>query len=170
MTDDLLRDYPVIHDVPVRWGDMDAFQHVNNVVYFQYFESARVAYLEALGVMEFMKDTTIGPILASIDCRFLFPVTYPDTLRVGARVSQLGSDRFVIAHRAVSVQHGRLVAEGESMAVTFDYTAQRKAPLPEFVARAHSRPGGFARQCAGIAPRSLVAARWTWSVALQKIP
>ncbi len=133
MTDDLLRDYPVIYDVPVRWGDMDAFQHVNNVVYFQYFESARVAYLEALGVMEFMKDTTIGPILASINCSFRFPVTYPDTLRVGARVSQLGSDRFVIAHRAVSVQHSRLAAEGESMAVTFNYAAQRRALLPEFV-------------------------------------
>jgi acyl-CoA thioester hydrolase len=133
MTDHLLRCYPVILEVPVRWGDMDAFQHVNNIVYFQYFESARVAYLEALGVVEFMNGTTIGPILASIDCRFRFPVTYPDTLRVGARVSQLGSDRFVIAHRAVSTQHGRLAAEGEGMAVTFDYAAQRKAPLPEMV-------------------------------------
>jgi acyl-CoA thioester hydrolase len=131
--DELLQAYPVIIDVHVRWGDMDAFQHVNNVVYFQYFESARVSYLEALDVLGFMEATSIGPILASINCQFRFPVTYPDTLRVGTRVSGVGVDRFVIAHRAVSTRHARLVAEGEGVAVTFDYAAQRKVLLPDSV-------------------------------------
>ena len=133
MANDLLKHFPVILDVPVRWGDMDAFQHVNNIVYFQYFESGRIAYFEALQIDDFLSGRKVGPILASISCQFRFPVTYPDTLQVGTRVSQIGSDRFVMEHRAISTRHDRLVAESEGTGVSFDYAAQRKAPIPDAV-------------------------------------
>lgn len=130
---DSLSHYLVTIEVPVRWGDMDAFQHVNNTLYFRYFESARIAYFEQLAVADFLSSNGIGPILASTSCRFRFPVTYPDTLIVGARISQMGADRFVMEYRAVSQRHNKLAAEGEGLLVSYDYGAGRKAPIPDVV-------------------------------------
>ena len=68
-----LEGYPVVIDEQVVWGEMDAFQHVNNTVYFRYFESARIAYFGAVGYLEWMKAEGSGPILASTRCRFRRP-------------------------------------------------------------------------------------------------
>ncbi len=129
----LLAAYPVILAIPVAWGDMDAFQHVNNVVYFRYFESARIAYLERLAVADFVATSGIGPILHSVNCRFRIPVTYPDTVHVGVRVTQLASDRFVMDQCLVSEQHGKIAAQGDAITVTYDYAKATKAPLPPLV-------------------------------------
>ncbi|MFN8464041.1 MAG: thioesterase family protein [Caldilineaceae bacterium] len=128
---DLLAGYPMILDIPVAWGEMDAFQHVNNIVYLRYAESARIAYLEQAGLSESMQGTGIGPILASINCRYLFPVTYPDTVRVGTRVTEIGADRFTVHFRIVSTRHGRVAAQGDSVIVSYDYRTGSKAPLPD---------------------------------------
>jgi len=130
---DLLSTYPVTIETPVRWGDMDAFQHVNNTLYFRYFESARIAYFEELDVMDFLSGAKIGPILASTSCRFRFPVTYPDTLVIGVRVSQMGADRFIMEYLAVSQRHDKVAAEGDGLMVSYDYGSGRKAPLPDLV-------------------------------------
>src|SRR5512139_3709505 len=127
----LLAGYPVILDIPVAWGEMDAFQHVNNIVYLRYAESARIAYLAQAGLSESMEGTGIGPILASINCRYLFPVTYPDIVRVGTRVTEIGADRFTVHFRIVSTRHGRVAAQGDSVIVSYDYRTGSKVPLPE---------------------------------------
>lgn len=126
----LLDDYPVTVAIPVAWGEMDAFQHVNNVAYFRYFETARIAYFKALGLLETMKADGIGPILAETRCRYRIPLTYPDTVTVGARVSALGADRFLMDYRAVSANHGKIAAEGDGALVSFDFAAGRKVPMP----------------------------------------
>ncbi len=134
MTEERLEGFPVVVEIPVLWGDMDAFQHVNNVTYFRYFESARIAYFERIGALEFMKEKGLGPILGSARCRFKLPLTYPDTVRVGARVPELGEDRFVMEYRLVSRRHRRVAAEGDATIVSFDYRRNTKASLPEEVA------------------------------------
>ena len=58
---DPLAGYPVIIEIPVAWGEMDAFQHVNNIVYFRYFESARITYFERTGLIAYMEQTGSGP-------------------------------------------------------------------------------------------------------------
>ena len=130
---ELLALYPVTLTLRVAWGDMDAFQHVNNTVYFRYFESARIAYLEQLQVADFMRGRGVGPILHSVNCRFRLPVTYPDTVVVGVRVTQLGIDRFVMEQVLVSEQHQKIAAQGEAITVTYDYDQQCKAPIPPLV-------------------------------------
>lgn len=130
---ELLSDDPVHIEIPVAWGEMDAFGHVNNVAYFRYIESARVAYLRALGDVEFMGGVGIGPILASVQCRFKSPFAFPDTLIVGTRMRDLGVDRFTMQHRLVSVAQGRIVAEGEGLVVAYDYATGSKAPVPAAV-------------------------------------
>ncbi len=131
--EELLAGYPVVIQLPVAWGDMDAMQHVNNTVYFRYFESGRIAYFERLELMDQMKETGVGPILASASCRFKFPLTYPDTISVGVRVTDMGEDRFTMAFRVVSHRHQRVAAEGDGLIVTYDYRAGRKIPVPQEV-------------------------------------
>jgi acyl-CoA thioester hydrolase len=127
---DLLKDFPIIIKIPVAWGEMDAFGHVNNIVYFRYFESARMAYLGAIG---FRGDTGLGPILASTQCRFRRPLEYPDTVRVGARTADLDADRFTMEYRVVSRQHSAIAAEGRGVIVAYDYDARAKTRLPASV-------------------------------------
>lgn len=136
MTDDPLADFPVRVEIPVAWGEMDAFGHVNNVVYFRYFESARIAYFAALEYLDLMRTTGIGPILAATECRFRVPLEYPDTVTVGARVSEVGADGFQMRYAIVSRRHGRVAADGHRRIVSFDYENKCKAPLQrELLAR-----------------------------------
>src|SRR5262245_43762577 len=100
--DSLLAEYPVVVELPVVWGEMDSYRHVNNVVYFRYFESARLEYFRRLDWFEYERVTGVGPILAATEARFRKPLTYPDTILVGARLASLGEDRLVLAHRIVS--------------------------------------------------------------------
>ncbi len=133
--DDLLRGFPVVVSIPVQWGEMDYFRHVNNTVFFRYFESARIAYLDRIGFREERAEGGLGPILASTHARFRRPLTYPDTVRVGARSTEVGEDRFVMEYRLVSEAQAAVAAEGGGVLVSFDYAAGRKAPLPEAVLR-----------------------------------
>jgi acyl-CoA thioester hydrolase len=130
---ELFANCPVVIEIPVAWGEMDSFQHVNNIVYLRYFESARIAYFERLNLMEFMNETGIGPILASVQCKFKIPLTYPDTVSVGTRISKIEHDRFVMEYHVVSQKHKKIAAEGEGVVVSFNYRENKKTPLPEEV-------------------------------------
>jgi len=139
---DLLAGYPVVVDIPVAWGEMDAFGHVNNTVYFRYFETARIAYFEALGYMKATEATGVGPILAHADCRFRLPLEYPDRVRVGARADQVTESGFLMHYRAVSERHGKVAAEGTGRIVSFDYRQGGKSPLQREIVEAIARLEG----------------------------
>ncbi len=128
---ELLADFPVQVDVPVAWADMDAMGHVNNVVYFRYFETARITCFAELGLGPIEQSDDVGPILHSASCRFRIPLTYPDTVTVGARIGEVGEDRFAMLYRAVSHRHGAIAADGESVVVTFSYATHTKARVSD---------------------------------------
>lgn len=117
-------------ELPVQWGDMDAFGHVNNVVYLRWFESARIAYFERAGVLSQMPEA--GPILARQEIDYRFPLRHPDRLLVSATATKLGNTSLTMALRLRSHAHGRAIA-AESLAVIvwFDYRIGRKAPLSD---------------------------------------
>ena len=123
-----LPDYRVIVDTAVAWGEMDALGHVNNAVYFRYFESARIEYFNRIGYWDTMEQTGQGPILASTRCRFRAPLQYPEAISIGTRVVKLEADRFMMEY-AVATQNG-LVAEGDGLVVSYDYRDNCKTPLP----------------------------------------
>ena len=125
--------FPVSVERPVRWGDMDSFQHVNNTVYFTWFECSRIAYFQRIG---FTTPEGVGPILAQTECRFRRPVTFPDTVVIRAGVTELAADSFTMAYRVESEASGGLVATGAGRVVSFDYVAGRRAPLPAAVREA----------------------------------
>src|SRR5436190_7736820 len=98
----LLAGFPVVVTQAVVWGEMDAYQHVNNVVYFRYFENARLEYFRRMGWFEYEEQTGIGPILASTQAKFRKALTYPDTIGIGARMISISEDRFTLQHHIVS--------------------------------------------------------------------
>jgi acyl-CoA thioester hydrolase len=126
-----LRGYPVILTLPLQWGDQDAFGHVNNVVYFRWFESARVVYLEQSGLGHMMTGDGIGPILASIRCDYRKQLNYPDRIHIGARVTHLGNSSLKMEHVVYSEALAATTAEGESVIVTFDYRGQKSVRIPD---------------------------------------
>jgi acyl-CoA thioester hydrolase len=128
---ELLEGYAVVIETPVAWGEMDSLGHVNNIVYFRYFESARMAYFGEVGFWDHMEETGVGPILASTQCRFRLPLEYPDTVSIGARSKDIGEDRFVMEYIIVSHRHRQVAAEGSGLIVVYDYRAKSKAPLPD---------------------------------------
>ena len=120
-------------EIDVAWGEMDAFEHVNNVVYFRWFETARIAYFMAAGVMDHLEETGVGPILAETRCRFRRPVAYPDKVIASARVVSLAEDRFTMEYRLHSANQNVLAAEGDGKVVYYDYRGGAKAPVPASV-------------------------------------
>ena len=126
---DALQAYPVRLPITVAWGEMDAFQHVNNVVYFRYFESARIAYGHQVGLLDEEALDGAGPILAATQARYKRPIVFPDQLLVGVSVTKLGADRFWQNYRIYSLNQQAVTTEGEAEIVLFNYREQRKANL-----------------------------------------
>ncbi|EPF7650073.1 acyl-CoA thioesterase [Vibrio vulnificus] len=126
----LLQDFPVVTEINVAWGEMDALQHINNVVYFRYFETARIEYFNKINLMDEIKRNQIGPVLSETQCRYRIPVTFPDTLLIGSRVSEVGEDRFIMEYQVVSKKMGKVTTTGSATVVMFDFKNQCKTQLP----------------------------------------
>lgn len=122
-------DFPVILPIRVAWGEMDAFQHVNNVSYIRYFESARIAYMEAMGMEANIKTSPVGPILGDVYCRYRRPVTYPDTLHVGTKISEINEFGFVMEYQAYSEQQNTVTTLGHCKIVMIDYRSNQKVAV-----------------------------------------
>jgi acyl-CoA thioester hydrolase len=123
--------HPLAIELPVQWGDQDAFGHVNNVVHFRWMESARMAYFARLELA--MTNDGVGPILASIKCDFRRQLNYPDTVQVSASVTRIGRTSLSMAHRVYSTQQQAIVSEGESVIVMFDYQTQQPTPVSDTI-------------------------------------
>ena len=116
--------------VPVQWGDLDANAHVNNVVFYRWFESARAAMLFDVGFFHNTPHSGVGPILHSAGVRFRLPLVFPDVVTAAVGVTEVHEDRFTLGFALFSAQHRALAATGEGVIVSFDYGAKKKAPLP----------------------------------------
>lgn len=121
-----LINYPLVFKQVVAWGDMDAFGHVNNVQYYRYIESARIAYLSQLNIF----NLDIYTVIASSNCRYLSPVIYPDVLHIGARVEELRQSAMRMSYVLYSEQQQKIVAEGEAVIVCLDKSTLKKSNMP----------------------------------------
>lgn len=136
---EFLNEYPVNTSQSVIWGDMDAFEHVNNTVYFRYFEDVRMAFFNKTGVIKHKDDTHIGPILASTQCQFRAPLTYPDNIIVGTRLANIpepGEKRFTMEYAVYSEQLDTIAAKGEGLIVFYDYQANKSCAVPDSLIQA----------------------------------
>ena len=121
----------VIYKQKVYWGVMDAFNHVNNTIYFRYFENARLLYFEEKGILKHMKESMVGPIMAQAECQFIKPVKYPDNIKVKAFVSKYRKSSFTMEYELYSEELKSIAAKGSSVIVMVDYNTGEKTSIPK---------------------------------------
>ncbi len=126
-----LKDFPAVATIPVQWGDQDLFKHVNNAVYFRWFESSRVEYWHKSGLYEALKGPGYGPILASVTCNYKKQIKFPDTVLIGTKVEKLGISSVTLSHDVFSTTNNAVSATGKSVIVMFDYQSQHPVPITE---------------------------------------
>jgi acyl-CoA thioester hydrolase len=134
--DDPLAGFPVVIEIPILWGDQDAFRHVNNTVYIRWFESSRVTYTRKAGLWDDLESDNVGPILASTHCDYRRPLKYPDSVRVGSRIGRIGRTSLTMEHRVVGMASNAIAAEGTAVLVLFDYKKAEACPIPDRIRRA----------------------------------
>lgn len=117
-------------EIPVQWGDMDAAQHVNNTVYLRWVESARIAMFQKMNSGHASFKGVI-PILAWQDCKYFFPVTFPDSVVVFLDVVKVELQKVHCEAIIHSKKFDKAVAISKCLLVPFDIQKQQKATLPE---------------------------------------
>lgn len=118
-----------VTSIPIRWGDMDAYGHVNNTVYFRFMEQARVEWIEAMQVL--VRPGGDGPVIINASCTFLKPMTYPGTVEVRTYVGHAGHSS-VPTHVDMLID-GELYAEGAAKVVWMNTQSGKSVPIPEHV-------------------------------------
>ena len=121
--------YALAVPLEVRFRDMDSMGHVNNAVFFTYFENARISYWRA--VPEIRSRGEVGYILARAECDFKSPATIGDELCCHIRVASFGRSSFTFEYLLRDERTGRLVAEARTVQVGYDYAAAEVRPLDE---------------------------------------
>jgi acyl-CoA thioester hydrolase len=129
------QNYPVHIELPIQWGDMDAFNHVNNAMYFKYFESVRIAYFEKLGVMGQASKDNVAPILAETSCRFKYPLNFPDTLLVGSSIIENHSHGFLMEYGVYSKELEKITSVGTGRIVMLNYATHKKVEVDDVLFR-----------------------------------
>lgn len=119
--------YPLSVPIEVRFRDMDSMGHVNNAVFFTYFENARIAYWRAVPAIRARK--ALDYILARAECDFRSPATVEDALACHIRVGSFGRSSFTFEYLLRDERTGRVVAEGRTVQAVYDYAEKRTRPL-----------------------------------------
>ena len=128
-----------ILDIPVRWGDKDAFNHVNNTVFLRYIEEARIQFFDELGDGWLSEDS--GPVVVNINCNFRREIHYPATVRVTTKAYRASEKRLVMEHRLTDADNEDvLYSDAEVTALWVDTRVGGSIPLPEPVVRALGDP------------------------------
>ncbi|NRB24773.1 thioesterase family protein [Shewanella sp.] len=134
MLEEFIAQNPVHTEITVAWGEMDALQHVNNVIYFKYFETARIDFFSQINLLGDLQTTQVGPVLSDNHARYKRPVTFPDTLLVAVKISDIKADRFMMHYTVFSKAQAAITTLGSSQVVMFNFKTGKKATLtPELV-------------------------------------
>ena len=121
-----------VENMRMRWGEMDALGHMNNTVYFRYFEQARISWFDALNVD--YKEGSEGPILASINCRFRIPVIYPADLVISVYAGKSRNSSFALMNTITHEgEPSRVYATAEAVMVWISLSDGKSRPLPDWM-------------------------------------
>lgn len=130
--------YRHFHPLPTRWMDNDVYGHVNNVVYYAYFDTVVNAYLIAEGGLDFQAGPVIGLCVES-HCHYLAPVAFPEVLEGGLRVAQLGRASVCYELAIFKVGAVKASAQGRFVHVFVDRMTRRPVELPPLLRRSLER-------------------------------
>src|SRR5450830_399262 len=121
--------YRVFRSIGTRWMDNDAYGHVNNVVYYSWFDTAVNAYLIEQGVLDIQHGETIGLVIET-QCNYFSPLAFPQTVEAGIRVARLGSSSVHYEVGLFAQGAPLTAAKGHFIHVYVDKQTRRPAALP----------------------------------------
>ena len=122
--------YRAWREIGTRWGDNDAYGHVNNTVYYQWFDTAVNAWLIEAGMLDVARGDPIG-LVVETGCRFAAPLSYPEPVEVGLAADRVGSSSVRYRLGVFAKGSGEAAAEGHFVHVYVDRETRRPVPLPE---------------------------------------
>ncbi len=125
-------DYPHFTTIATRWGDNDAYGHVNNVVYYAYFDTAVNQHLIDRGVLSLANSPVIG-LVVDTGCTFFSSISFPDTVHVGVKVAQLGKSSVRYEIGIFRNDADTASAVGRFVHVYVDRASNRPVPIPDAV-------------------------------------
>jgi acyl-CoA thioester hydrolase len=130
-----IADFAHFSDITTRWIDNDVYGHINNVVYYEFFDTAVNGYLIAQGALDIAQGAVIG-LVVETHCNYFKPVAFPDKLRAGLRVAKLGTSSVTYNIGIFRNDDGTASAQGHFVHVYVDRASGRPVPLPEKLKRA----------------------------------
>lgn len=123
-------DYKHFHQISTRWMDNDAYGHVNNVIYYSWFDTAVNQFLVAAGVLDIERSPVIGLVIET-QCNYFAPVAFPDRITAGIRVTKLGNSSVRYEVGIFREDEQAAAAQGHFVHVYVDRDSRRPAALPE---------------------------------------
>jgi acyl-CoA thioester hydrolase len=128
-------DFRTFRPITTRWMDDDAYGHVNNVVYYSYFDTAVNGWLMAATGVDIRKLEAIG-LVVETSCRFLKPLSFPEAIEVGLAVERLGNSSIVYRLGVFRRGETEPAALGRFVHVYVDAASRRTTAIPEVIRRA----------------------------------
>lgn len=127
----------IITKIPVLWGDMDGFGHVNNIIYLKWCETSRIELFRSIwnykigNMEEVLERGGIGPILANFNMDYKYPVKYPDEIKIETYLTHIGNSSMGIGHELFSQNNDKLVAKANSVIVMLNYVSNDKVIISD---------------------------------------
>lgn len=122
-------DFRIFRSVPTRWMDNDAYGHVNNVVYYSWFDTAVNAWLIERGLLDLAKSSVIG-LVAETACTYFESIAFPETVETGLAVSRLGNSAVTYRIGVFRPGHASAAAQGRFTHVHVDKETRRPVAIP----------------------------------------
>ncbi len=122
--------YRFFYSLTTRWADNDVYGHVNNVIYYSYFDSVANRYLIEEGGLNIDSSEVVGYVVSS-GCEYHSPITYPEEIEAGLRVDKLGNSSVTYGIAIFRKGESSAVAHGYFVHVFVDREEQKAAPIPD---------------------------------------
>jgi acyl-CoA thioester hydrolase len=122
--------YTAFRTITTRWMDNDVYGHVNNVVYYSWFDTAVNAYLIEQGVLDIHAGSTIGLVIET-QCNYFAPLAFPQNIEAGIRVARLGGSSVRYEVGLFAEGEDLCAAKGHFVHVYVDRETRRPVPVPE---------------------------------------
>ena len=122
----------IVTKIPVLWGDMDGFGHVNNIIYLKWCDTSRIELFRSIweykigNMEEVLERGCTGPILANFKMDYKHPVKYPDEIEIQTYLTHIGNSSMGIGHELFSNNNDKLVAKASSVIVMVNYISNDK--------------------------------------------
>ena len=122
--------YKAWREIGTRWADNDAYGHVNNIIYYAWFDTAVNSWLIDAGLLDVATGALIG-LVVETGCRYAAPLAFPEPVEIGLSVDRLGTSSVTYRLGVFAKGAGEAAAEGHFVHVYVDRASRRPVALPE---------------------------------------